>query len=427
MTGPSSAIPPKPTTTTSTEYFPYGLTTLIVVPTTSPGRQITCQGGIEGEVGGYGGVENIPCEYAALDVLSVLQTQTRSPVGIAAPLVTTPPAVSAFATQIAVTATTTLSLMSGTGGALTSASSSQPTNTNGTSSASASSSNSSSPSAKMVYMLIIATITLATVVLLFWIWARYRRRQEPRGGCDHRHPECECSRMRKMWDRMSFPRLGGKAELDVGAEKGGGDSFESMRSAGIEVVENRKTVLAEVGGEERETTPIEPQLREGTAQEAEAERISRRFELEGETGMSAHLMELPPHIPIEPPTPPPIPLPVGTQVPVLVGRGKQGMVIKGRDAAIIVAVKKSVSVSVSETNLTPVKAEASDRKVEETRGGKQDVDSNKTEVGWEGKSIAEQRRQKFGEKMEKLMREETHRSRQPESSEGQLGHFVSIN
>jgi hypothetical protein len=224
---------------------------------------------------------------------------------------------------------------------------------------------------------------------------------------------------------MSFPRLGAKAELDVGAEKGG-QSFESMRS-GIEVVENRKTVLAEAGGEERETTPIDPQLRERTSQATEAERISRRFELEGSTGMSAHLMELPPHIPIEPPTPPPIPLPVGTQVPVLVGRGTQGLIIKGRDAAIIVAVKKSVSVSVSETNRTPVKAEASNRKVEETRGGKRDMDSNKTDVGWEGKSIAERRRQKFGEKMEKkLRREETHRSGQPESSEGPLGHFVSI-
>jgi hypothetical protein len=425
MTGPLSAIPLKPTTTTSTEYFPNGLTTLAVVPTTSPGRQITCQGGTEGEVGGYGGVENLPCEYAALNVLSVLQTQTRSPAGVAAPLVTTPPAVSAFAAQIAVTATTTLSLMSGTGGASTSASSSQPTNTTSISSASGNSSTSFSPSAKMIYMLIITGIALAAVVLLFWIWARYRRRQEPRGGCDHRHPECECSRMKKMWDWMSFPRLGGKAELDVGAEKGAENSFESMRSAGIEVVENRKTVLAEEGGEERKTSPIEPQLRERTAQVTEAERISRRFELEGSTGMSAHLMELPPHIPIEPPTPPPIPLPVGTQVPVLVGKGKQGVVIKGRDAAIIVAVKKSVSVS--ESHLAPVKAEGRKIMVEETRGRKQDMGSNKTEVGWEGKSIAERRRQKFGEKMnKKLGREEIHRSGKAESSEAALGHFVSI-
>jgi len=425
MTGPLSAIPLKPTTTTSTEYFPYSLTTLVVVPTTSPGRQITCQGGTEGEVGGYGGVENLPCEYAALDVLSVLQTQTRSSAGVAAPLVTTPPAVSAFAAQIAVTATTTLSLMSGTGGALTSASSSQPTNTTSISSASESSSTSSSPSAKSIHMLIIAGISLATVVLLFWIWARYRRRQEPRGGCDHRHPECECSRMKKMWDLMSFARLEGKAELDVGAEKGGGSSFESMRSAGLEVVENRKTILAEAGGEERKTTPIEPQLRERTAQATEAERISRRFELEGSTGMSAHLMELPPHIPIEPPTPPPIPLPVGTQVPVLVGRGKQGLVIKGRDAAIIVAVKKSVNVS--ERHLAPVKAEGSKIMVEETRGRKQDMDSNKTEVGWEGKSIVERRRQKFGEKMnKKLGREEIQGSGEAESSEDALGLFVSI-
>jgi len=425
MTGPLSAIPLKPTTTTSTEYFPYSLTTLVVVPTTSPGRQITCQGGTEGEVGGYGGVENLPCEYAALDVLSVLQTQTRSSAGVAAPLVTTPPAVSAFAAQIAVTATTTLSLMSGTGGALTSASSSQPTNTTSISSASESSSTSSSPSAKSIHMLIIAGISLATVVLLFWIWARYRRRQEPRGGCDHRHPECECSRMKKMWDLMSFARLEGKAELDVGAEKGGGSSFESMRSAGLEVVENRKTILAEAGGEERKTTPIEPQLRERTAQATEAERISRRFELEGSTGMISHLMELPPHVPIEPPTPPPIPLPVGTQVPVLVGRGKQGLVIKGRDAAIIIAVKKSVSVS--ERHLAPVKAEGSKITEEKTRGRKQDMDSNKTEVGWEGKSIAERRRQKSGEKMnKKLGREEIHRSGEAESSEDALGHFVSI-
>lgn len=202
-----------------------------------------------------------------------------------------------------------------------------------------------------------------------------------------------------MWDRMSFPRLGAKAELDVGAEKGG-QSFESMRS-GIEVVENRKTVLAEAGADDREVIvqrpPIGPQLRERIAQDSEAERVSRRFELEGSTGMSAHLMELPPHIPIEPPTPPPIPLPVGTQVPVLVGKGKQGLIIKGRDAAIIVAVKKSVSVS--ERNLTPINAEASNGKVGETRGQKEPMGSNKTEVGWEGKSIAERRRQKFEEKM----------------------------
>jgi hypothetical protein len=203
------------------------------------------------------------------------------------------------------------------------------------------------------------------------------------------------------------------------------NSFESMRSAGIEVVENRKDVLAEAGGEEKKTTPIEPQLRERTAQATEAERISRRFELEGSTGMSAHLMELPPHIPIEPPTPPPIPLPVGTQVPVLVGRGKQGLVIKGRDAAIIVAVKKSVNVS--ERHLAPVKAEGSKIMVEETRGRKQDMDSNKTEVGWEGKSIAERRRQKFGEKMnKKLGREEIQGSGEAESSEDALGLFVSI-
>jgi hypothetical protein len=229
--------------------------------------------------------------------------------------------------------------------------------------------------------------------------------------------------MRKMWDRMSFPRLGAKAELDVGAEKGG-QSFESMRS-GIEVVENRKTVLAEASGDERETIVQRPHLRERTGQETKAERISRRFELEGSTGMSAHLIGLPPHIPIEPPTPPPIPLPAGTQVPVLVGRGKQGLVIKGRDAAIIVAVKKSVSVS--ERNLTPINAEGSNGKVEETRGQKDNVGGHKTEVGWEGKSIAERRRQKFGEKMgKKLRREQTHNSGEAESSEDALGHFVSI-
>jgi hypothetical protein len=101
------------------------------------------------------------------------------------------------------------------------------------------------------------------------------------------------------------------------------------------------------------------------------------------------------------------------------------LVIKGRDAAIIVAVKKSVNVS--ERHLAPVKAEGSKIMVEETRGRKQDMDSNKTEVGWEGKSIAERRRQKFGEKMnKKLGREEIHRSGKAESSEDALGLFVSI-
>lgn len=351
MTGDTSLIPNVPTATPTTSTLVVEGTTIPVIETTPPGRMIICASADDdtqeiGETGGYGPVLNKYCELEALAYLEVLVTQTRTVTAVAAPIVTTPPAFAAFSYLLAPFTPSTS--IPGTQPSST-ASGAQPTSTsNNTNTGTSNTTTSSSQNAKMVEMLIIAGISLATVIILFFIWMKYGRRHYPHGGCEHH--DCACSGMKKMWDNMSRPILYGKVELDT--EKGGlvtvwrkaRGSEESQQSRELDSNLETRELESRVGRSELNgrggNYEAEPESRRTVVRSATAtsDRRSRRTivaELEGDTGADA----------MEMPTPDfehqmecPVPA-IGNRA-VVVGKCEQGMVVRGREAAVIVAVSK---------------------------------------------------------------------------------------
>jgi hypothetical protein len=303
-----------------------------------------------GETGGYGPVLDKNCELQALNYLQVLVTQIRTVTAVSAPIVTTPPPLAAFSDMLAPFTSST----SGSSRQPSATVSGQnPTSTNNNTNAGVVSiSSSNAQSAKMVEMLIIAGITLATVIILFFIWMKYGRRRNPHGGCEHHG--CDCSGMKKMWDNMSRPILYGKVELDT--EKGGfvtvwrkeRGSEETQGSRELGGIRERGELEIREGNRElsgRDQEPEVEQPRRAIVTEARApSRSSRRSrrtivaELEGDTGAAD---------PTEMPTPDferqmmcPVPVPAIGKRAVVVGKCEQGMIVRGREAAVIVAVSK---------------------------------------------------------------------------------------
>ncbi|KAE8453190.1 hypothetical protein EG329_011257 [Mollisiaceae sp. DMI_Dod_QoI] len=227
MTGASSLLPSAPSspTTAQPSTFTFSSTTVISAETAAPGRAISClsSSGSEttGETGGVGGVINQECESAALSAFALLATQTRTLTAGAAPLVTSPPAYPEYAALLAEATASSSGIPHSSSGT---SSTQYPTSTStsgengiGSPNGNTASSSSNSELSEMTTMLIIAGITLATVVLLFWIWTRYRRNRQaalppastplpspgpecPPSRCMHISPECDCSRLRKMYD-----------------------------------------------------------------------------------------------------------------------------------------------------------------------------------------------------------------------------------
>ncbi|CZR52211.1 uncharacterized protein PAC_02088 [Phialocephala subalpina] len=250
MTGSSTLLPstPSPPASTQPSTFTFPSTTIRSLVTATPGRSVSCisPSGDKstGETGGSGGIVNQECESAALSAFALLATQTRTLTAGAAPLVTSPPAFPQFAALLAEATISSSSSISST----STTSSSAPTSTsndNGLGPEITTPSTSSSETAKMAYVLIITGITLATVVLLFWIWTRYRRNRQPPPSslplpspgpecppskCLHMHDECECSRLRRMYDgvvkEFNILRLG---SLSIRSNASNADSSEAEK------------------------------------------------------------------------------------------------------------------------------------------------------------------------------------------------------
>jgi len=355
MTGDASLIPYVPAATPTTTTWVVGGTTIPVTETASPGRMIMCSSADDsvqeiGETGGNGPVMDKNCELEALDYLEVLATQLRTVTAVQAPIVTTPPAFAAFSDLLAPFTPSTSTSASGTQASAT-MSGQTPTSTSNITNAAATNTG-ASENAKMVEMLIITGITLATVIILFFIWMKYGRRHYPHGGCEHHG--CDCSGMKKMWDNMSRPILYGRVELDT--EKGGlvtvwrkeRESEESQGSRELDAGGERRELDSREGNSElsprgTETEVAAEQPRRSIVPERRAtSRSSRRSrrtvvaELEGDTRADTTEMPAPD---FERHLVNPVPVPVGKRA-VVVGKCEQGMVVRGREAAVIVAVSK---------------------------------------------------------------------------------------
>lgn len=355
MTGDTSLIPYVPAATSTASNWVIGGTTIPVTQTASPGRMIMCtssDGAVQeiGETGGYGPILDENCELEALNYLQALVTQTRTVTAISAPVITTPPAFAAFSDLLA-PFTPSTSVSSHQPSATVSGQ--NPTSTNNNTNAGvASITSSNAQNAKMVEMLIIAGITLATVIILFFIWMKYGRRRYPHGGCEHH--DCDCSGMKKMWDNVSRPILYGKVELDT--EKGGlvtvwrkeRGGEETQGSMELDANRERGELESREGSGElsgRESEPEVEEPRKVVVTEAKApSRSSRRSgraivaELEGDT-VAGDPMEMPTPD-FEPQMMCPVPVPAIGKRAVVVGKCEQGMVVRGREAAVIVAVSK---------------------------------------------------------------------------------------
>ncbi|KAE9380523.1 hypothetical protein N431DRAFT_459453 [Stipitochalara longipes BDJ] len=353
MTGDTSLIPYIPAATPTTTTWVVGGTTIPVTETASPGRMIMCSSSDDsvqeiGETGGNGPVMDKNCELEALNYLEVLATQVRTVTAVQAPVITSPPAFAAFSDLLA---PFTASTSDSTSQLSATMSGQTPLSTGNNTGAAAT--NTTDENAKMVEMLIIAGITLATVIILFFIWMKYGRRRYAHGGCEHHG--CGCSGMKKMWDNMSRPILYGKVELDT--EKGGlvtvwreereseeGQASRELDSGGerreLESIEGNR----ELGAREAEPEVAAEQQRRTVAERRATSRSDRRSrrtivaELEGDTGAS-DATEMPtPNFERQMMNPVPIP-PIGKRA-VVVGKCEQGLVVRGREAAVIVAVGK---------------------------------------------------------------------------------------
>lgn len=359
MTGSNSLILDVPAATATTSTWVVGGTSIAVTQTASPGRMITCNSADNsvqevGETGGYGPVLDEGCELEALGYFNMLVTQTRTVTANLAPTVTYPPAFAAFSDLLAPSAPTTS--VSGTSTSTT-VSGQTPTSTDTNTSTTAGVSSKTASNAqvgKMAEMLIITGITLAAAIILFFIWMKYGRRRYPHGGCEHHR--CGCSGMKKMWDNMSRPLLYGKIERD--AEKGGlvtvwRKGRESGETQGCPVSRGLRTELESsdesrrVSRRNRESeVAIEEPTRAVVRERGETLRWDRRSrrtilaELEGDTA-DADTMPVPtPDFEHQMlfPVSVPVPAPACPTRAVVVGRGEQGTVVRGREAAVIVAV-----------------------------------------------------------------------------------------
>ncbi len=355
MTGANSLIPDVPAATSTPSTWVVGGTTIAVTQTASPGRMITCNSADNsvqevGETGGNGPVLDERCELEALEYFKVLVTQTRTVTANLAPAVTTPPAFAAFSDLLAPSAPTTSASGSSTSPTVSSAT---PTSTNtNTTAGVASKTVSNAQGAKITETLIITGVTLAAIIVLFFIWMKYGRRRHPHGGCEHRR--CGCSGMRKMWDNMSRPLLYGKMERD--AEKGGlvtvwrkGRESEEIQGCPVSRGLRRELESSDesrrVSRRNRESeVAVEEPTRTFVRERRETfrwDRSSRRTilaELEGDA-TDADTMPVPtPNSERQMLFPVPVPAPACAKRAVVVGRGERGTVVRGREAAVIVAV-----------------------------------------------------------------------------------------
>ncbi len=349
MTGPSSELSSLPTVSPTTTTLIFSSTTVVSVVTASAERSIICEDSNgsydEGETGGGGGIVDSACESAALSIISVLATATRT-IAIqtaTATSTTSPPVVSDYAANFA---------------AATPNPSPSPTSLSGTSTptstviglTSASTSSSAKQSPEMVEVLIIIGLTIGAVILLFWIWRRYASVSE---YCPH--IDCNHSKARKNWDGMmrrikimAIMAARGPGHREIDAEKGlqpvtpiTSNSIESEREA--EIAATRRQIFEEA------------------MRKRESRRASKRTilaELEGDFSLSESSAA--------PPMPTEIDLESRDHVPELqikrktmVGQGQSGVVVRGRDAAVIVAVGKkghgaSSSRVISERDLPPI-------------------------------------------------------------------------
>jgi hypothetical protein len=162
--------------------------------------------------------------------------------------------------------------------------------------------------------------------------------------------------MKKMWDNMSRPILYGKVERD--AEKGGlvtvwRKGRESGETQGCPVSRGRRRELESIyeskhvsGGNRESEVAIEEPTRAVVRERRETmmwDRRSRRTILAELEGVTIDAKPTPVRTPdferqMLSPVPVPVPAPVSTKRAVVVGKGEQGTVVRGREAAAIVAV-----------------------------------------------------------------------------------------
>lgn len=446
MTGDTSLLPSVPATTPTSSLWVLDGTAIPVTQTASPGRMVTCEyttadGDVQevGETGGYAGVSDSGCELEALAYFGVLVTQTRTVTAVNAPLITTPPAFSAFAALLAPFNPSSTTSVSGSQPSAT-ASGPQATSTNTNNSTNggiASTGTSNSQNAKMVEMLIIAGITLATVIILFSIWIKYGRRRYPHGGCEHHG--CGCSGMKKMWDCMSRPILYGKAELD--AEKGGlvtvwrkergseesGELDGSRERREVESSEGRREVSGrgrevEVDGRERRTFV--------PGRGAVGDRRSRRTilaELEGDSGAADPMPENMPAPDFEQQMKWPVPVPALEKRAVVVGKCEQGMVVRGKDAAVIVAIGKRARSDSAATATIQRSGDLPHIPPSATHDCCEDfLRTKRMEQQEDAMRICEMRKEIYVMRKEESSKQELRREKEGESCASPLDTFVSI-
>jgi hypothetical protein len=391
-----------------------------------------------GETGGYAGVVDSSCELEALAYFGVLVTQTRTVTAVNAPVITTPPAFSAFAALLAsFTPSSTTSVPRSR--LSTTTSGPQPTSTNNSTNGGITSTGiSDSQNAKMVEMLIIAGITLATVIILFSIWIKYGRRRYPHGGCEHHG--CGCSGMKKMWDCMSRPILYGKVELD--AEKGGlvtvwrkergseesGELDGSRERRELENNEGRRELSergreVEVDGGERRRTAV-------PERGAVGDRRSRRTilaELEGDSAVADPIPEAMPAPDFEQQMKWPVPVPALGKRAVVVGKCEQGMVVRAKDAAVIVAVGKRARSDSAATATIQRSGDLPHIPPRETHDCCEDfLRTKRMEKQEDAMRICEMRKEIYVMRKEESFKQEAGRGKEGESCASPLYNFVSI-
>lgn len=316
----------------------------------------------EGETGGLGGIVDQACELAALAVISLLvavATNTITTKTSTTVLATTsPPVMTDYVAQIAITSALTTSQISGV------ASSSPTLTSQATASVLASNSGtvSSRQNMKMVYCLVIAGLTLATVIALFWIWRRYRSKEN---YCDHL--DCNHSKWRKKCDWLLTP-VPVKNMVELDAEKESALSPIVVTSVISREVENNREAEIETAA-----AIAAGAARRQRFEEMMGNRASRRAsqktivaELEGDLGVGAKdLTAMPPmpSVPADYESRDTVPNLGALKRKTMVGQGQQVTVVKGRDAAVIVRVggkqnspnhTSSSSRVVSEQDLPPI-------------------------------------------------------------------------
>ena len=199
------------------------------------------------------GVSCDPPELKALSTGLPTYATVSAGLGLAAPLVTSPPVGTAYATSTLTASYKPTVTVAGVEPAITAIitpAGASPTSTSpGASTSSAAATTTSKMLPAMVYPVIISGISLTAVCVLFYIYSRYKRTRHPHYGKRH----CEklgMKRERTWWDRIPMPRA-------------------IRRSRAIELDAEKAAV--ELEGERRR-------------EELDSEEKKVRFELEGELG-----------------------------------------------------------------------------------------------------------------------------------------------